>query len=179
MSDKNRSKTDTSAREFVITRLIKAPREVVFEAWTEPEQLAQWWGPHGFTTPVCEVDVRPGGKYRIVMKGPEGVEYPLKGVYREVVEPSKLVFTDDWEDHPAEWTEALMANLPPGEPVPATEALNTVTFESRGGKTLLTIRTLFETPVVRDAMVKMGMNDGWGQFLERLEALVEAKEQYA
>jgi uncharacterized protein YndB with AHSA1/START domain len=179
MADKNKSKTDTGAREFVISRLINAPREYVFEAWTEPGQMAQWWGPHGFTNPVCEVDLRPGGHYRLVMRGPDGVEYPIKGVYREVVEPSKLVLTENWEDHPAEWMEAHKANLPPGEPQPASEALNTVTFEEQRGQTLLTIRTLFQTAAVRDSMVKMGMNDGWGQSLERLEALMAGKLQYA
>ena len=65
--------------EFVITTIINAPRALVFKAWTDPKQMAQWWGPKGFTNPVCEMDVRPGGAHRIVMRGPDGTDYPIKG----------------------------------------------------------------------------------------------------
>jgi uncharacterized protein YndB with AHSA1/START domain len=156
-------------REFLLSRLFDAPRELVFEAWTDPKQMARWWGPKGFTNPVCEMDVRPGGPYRIVMRSPEGAEYPLKGIFHEIVKPVKIVFTDNWEEHPADWHELLLKY---GADRPAREALNTVTFEDRDGKTLLTIRTLFESVAVRDAMVKMGMNEGWSQSLDRLEELL-------
>ena len=84
---------NTQRKEVTITRLFDAPRALVFKAWTDPKQLAQWWGPHGFTTPVCEVDVRPGGALLIHMRGPDGVVYPNKGVFHEIVEPDRLVFT--------------------------------------------------------------------------------------
>jgi uncharacterized protein YndB with AHSA1/START domain len=161
------SEAATNPRDFVITRQVRAPRAVVFAAWTEPARLARWWGPEGFTTPVCEADVRPGGAWRIVMRGPDGVEYPIKGVYREVVAPERLVFTDNWEEHPAEWQEQLRRSA--GGDI-GREALNTVTFEERDGGTLITIRTRFESAAVRDAMVQTGMQDGWSQSLDRLEA---------
>lgn len=168
-----------AGREFVITRTIDAPRELVFRAWIDPARLATWWGPEGFTNPVCEADARPGGVYRIVMRGPDGLEYPLTGVYREVREPERLVMTDAWDEHPAEWQELLNANLPRGGAGPSKEALNTVTFEGHGAKTLLTIRTLFDTRAMRDAMVKMGMTEGWNQSLRRLARHVDAEREVA
>src|SRR5713226_3505963 len=88
---------------LVITRVFDAPRELVFKVWTDPKHLALWWGPHGFTNPVCEVDLRPGGSILIHMRGPNGVVYPMKGVYREIIEPERLVFTSvalDEKGHP-------------------------------------------------------------------------------
>src|SRR5580700_2538193 len=81
-------------REVTITRLFDAPRELVFQAWTDPQHLAQWWGPKGFSNPICEADARPGGAWRIVMRGPDGAKYPCGGVYREIVESERLVFTN-------------------------------------------------------------------------------------
>lgn len=174
MSRQNDTATNPSERESATTRVFDAPRELVFKAWTQPEHMTRWWGPKGFTNPVCETDVRPGGAYRIVMRSPEGAEYPLKGVYREVVEPERLVLTDNWDDHPDEWQALLRENREEGEGKPAQEALNTVTFEEHDGKTTLTIRTLFESVAVRDAMLKMGMSEGWAQSLDRLEAHLAA-----
>src|SRR5262245_45864240 len=79
-------------REITITRIFDAPPALVFRMWTEPKHLAQWWGPAGFTNPVCELDVRPGGKIRILMRAPDGVDYPMTGMFREVVPPKRLVF---------------------------------------------------------------------------------------
>src|SRR5450759_5928951 len=84
--------------EFVITRIINAPRELVFKAWTDPKQMTQWWGPKGFTNPVCEMDVRPGGAHRIVMRGPDGTDYPIKGIYREIVKPERIIFINSFSD---------------------------------------------------------------------------------
>ena len=75
-------------RELVLTRIFDAPRAIVFKAWTDPQQLARWWGPKGFTNPVCELDPRVGGTLRIVMRAPDGQEHPMTGVFREIVEPS-------------------------------------------------------------------------------------------
>src|SRR5580704_17141265 len=85
-------------REVIITRIFDAPRSLVFKAWTDPKHIQRWWGPKGFTNPVCELDVRVGGAWRIVMRGPNGVDYPGSGVYREIVEPERLVFTNIAED---------------------------------------------------------------------------------
>ena len=82
---------ESNEREIVITRFFDAPPEVVFEAWTNPEQLAQWWGPEDFTNPVCELDVRVGGDWRIVMRAPDGAMYPCRGVYLEIVAPERTL----------------------------------------------------------------------------------------
>src|SRR5271168_3681513 len=84
-------------REVVLTRVFDAPRELVFKAWTEPERLARWWGPHGFTNPVCEADVRPGGALLVHMQG-FGMTHVMRGTFVEVVEPERLAFTSSVED---------------------------------------------------------------------------------
>jgi len=85
--------TKEKEHELVPTRVFDAPRELVWKVWTDPKHVARWWGPHGFTNPVCELDVRPGGAIRIHMRGPDGTVYPMTGVYLEVVEPERIVFT--------------------------------------------------------------------------------------
>ena len=173
MAVKSKEATASSSDlEFVITRVFDAPRELVFEAWTDPERLKRWWGPHGFTNPVCNVDCRPGGSYRIVMRGPDGTEHPAKGVYREVVRPERLVMTIDHSELPDAWHDLVNPNRPKGRGRPALEVLSTVTFEERDGKTTLTIRTRFESAAIRDAFLKIGMAEGWSQSLERLAKLV-------
>src|SRR5713101_4955922 len=84
--------------ELLVSRLIDASRRLVFEAWTRPDHVARWWGPQGFTTIYCKMDIRPGGAYRFGMRSPEGAEYWKRGVYREIVAPERLVFTFAWED---------------------------------------------------------------------------------
>jgi uncharacterized protein YndB with AHSA1/START domain len=88
----------TQERELVITRVIDAPRGLVFKTWTQPEHIARWWGPRGFTTIHCEMDVRVGGAYRFGMRSPQGTEHWKRGVYREIVEPDRVVFTFAWEN---------------------------------------------------------------------------------
>jgi uncharacterized protein YndB with AHSA1/START domain len=141
------------ARELVLTRVFDAPREVVFKAWTEVERLRRWWGPKGFTNPICEVDVRPGGAMRIHMRGPDGTIYPMTGVYREIVEPERLVFT----------ASALDAG---GEPL--FEQLTTVTFEELGGKTKLTVQASFSKVRPEAARHLAGAEMGWNMSLDRL-----------
>ena len=89
---------ETAQRELVITRVFDAPRALVFKAWTEPDRLVRWWGPQGFTTPFCTMDLRPGGAVRFCMRSPEGTDHWLQGVYREIVAPERLVCTWAWED---------------------------------------------------------------------------------
>lgn len=161
--------TRTAGNEFMMARIIGAPRASVFKAWTDPERLAQWFGPRGFTVPVCQVDLRPGGAYRIVMRSPEGIEYPLKGVYLEVIEPERLVCTSNWEEHPAEWQDMLNKLRQESAGRHAQECLWTVSFEERDGKTNLTILTTFESAADRDAMLRMEMAEGWAESLERLD----------
>ena len=139
---------DTAARELIVTRIIDAPRDIVFSAWADPKQAAQWWGPQGFTTISCDMDVRPGGAYRACMRSPEGTQHCRRGLYREVVKPERLVFTFAWED----------ANGNPGH-----ETVVTVTFADVGGRTRLTLhQAVFETVTARDAH-----HGGWSSCLER------------
>ena len=121
--------TKTAEREITIIRVFNAPRALVFKAWTDAKELAQWWGPKGFTNPVCELDARVGGAIRIHMRSPDGSVYPMKGEFREIVPPERIVFTNiavDAADNPI------------------IEGLTTVTFVERGGKTCGT--TCQETP---------------------------------
>jgi uncharacterized protein YndB with AHSA1/START domain len=151
--------TPTSSREVTITRIFDAPRELVFRAWTEKEHLARWWGPHHYTNPECEVDLRVGGELRIVMRGPEGTLHPMSGVFREIVRPERLVFS------------VRAVDL---EGTPLLEGLATVTFEEQDGKTLLTLqKTAVGLAPIAERMLD-GMEMGWSQSLERLEALVVA-----
>jgi len=166
----NSSADHQSKREFVITRLLDAPRALVFKAWTDPAHMKHWWGPHNFEIPVCRMDVRPGGAYRIVMRGADGVDYPVKGIYREITPPERLVMTMDVSEHSKEWHDHVKPNRRPDETNPAGEMLMTVTFKEVAGKTELTIRVLFESVEIRNSMVKMGMTEGWTQSLERLES---------
>lgn len=164
---KNNPTANTADRDFIITRTFDAPRELVWKAWTDPKHMTQWWGPRGFTNPVWDMDFRPGGAYRFVMRAPDGAEYPAKGKYMEIVEPERLVFTMDCSEHPDSWHDMVNPNRK-GNRNPAGEMVSTVTFENLDGKTKLTIRTTFETAAIRDAMVKMGMNEGWSSSLDRL-----------
>ncbi len=144
-------------RELVFTRVLSAPRSRVFTAWTDPKHVAPWWGPHGFTNPVCELDVRPGGAIRIHMRGPDGTVYPMAGVYQEIVEPERLVFTS-----------AALDN----EGNPLFEVLNTVTFAEQDGKTTQTSRARAVKTTAEGVPYLEGMEAGWTQSLERLEAYV-------
>jgi uncharacterized protein YndB with AHSA1/START domain len=150
--------TETFAsKELTITRVFNAPRELVFKAWTDPKELAKWWGPKTFTIPVCEVDLKPGGALRIVMRAPDGAEYPMKGVFREIVPPSRLVFTNIAVDKDGNHI---------------IEGLTTVTFADEGGKTKLTLQTRGAAMVDYAAAYLQGMEAGWTQSLEKLETLV-------
>ncbi len=163
--------TEVGEKEVIFSRVIAAPRARVFKAWTDAMQLGQWWGPNGFTS-VCEMDARPGGTYRVVMRSPEGVEYPLKGTLLEVVESERLAMTMDAEEHPDEWHEMLNQYRLPGEAKHGLKINLAVTFEECDGKTMLAIRSRFESNSDRDAALKMGMAEGWAQSLERLDALL-------
>ena len=147
-----------AAFELSISRLIDAPRTRVFRAWTEPQWLAQWWGPHGMTTPECEMDLWVGGLFRTLMRAPDGSEYPTSGVFLEIHAPQRLVFTDAYAPG---W-------IPSGKPFMTAE----VTFDDVDGKTLYTARAMHWSEADRQAHEGMGFHEGWGQSLDRLEALV-------
>jgi uncharacterized protein YndB with AHSA1/START domain len=141
-----------------ITRTFDAPRDLVFDAWTDPKHLAQWWGPHHFTNPRCEFDARPGGAIHIDMRGPDGTVYPMKGEVKEVVRPSRLVFT----------------SLPIDDKGNVLfEVLTTATFTERGGKTTVSVNAhVVRTVAPEAAQMLAGMEAGWTQSLERLEEYV-------
>ena len=144
--------TSTADREIVSTRVLDAPRALVFKVWTDPQHVAQWWGPKGFTTTTREMDVRPGGVWRFVMHGPDGVDYQNKIVFIEVVKPARLVYRHAGEAD----TEPVRFHV-------------TVTFDEEGGKTRLTMRSVFETAAERDHVVKTyGAIEGAKQTLGRL-----------
>ena len=141
-----------------LTRVFDAPRALVWKAWTDPKMMAQWFGPRGFTNPVCELDVRVGGSLRIVMRGPDGNDYPMKGVFREVSAPERLVFTNIAIDKEGN-------HLLEGE--------TTVTFSEKGGKTTLILQTHAVGLVPIAPQMLGGMEAGWTQSIDKLEELVE------
>ena len=107
MTKNNMPYTLPSEREFVVERVFDAPRELVWQAWTEPEHLAHWWGPQGWTLPVCTVDFRPGGIWHYCMRGPEGEESWGKATYREIVEPERIVYLDAFADEAGNPVEGM------------------------------------------------------------------------
>jgi uncharacterized protein YndB with AHSA1/START domain len=151
-------RSDTSDREIVTSRLLDAPRELVFEAWTDPKQVVQWWGPHGFTTTTNERSVTPGGVWRFVMHGPDGRDYQNRIAFVEVVKPERLVYHHSGEGDMAHVRFDV-----------------TVTFEAKGGKTLLTMRSIFATAQERDGAAKFGAVEGARQTLERLAQHLEKR----
>ncbi|HVU35104.1 MAG TPA: SRPBCC family protein [Opitutaceae bacterium] len=145
-------------RELTLTRLIDAPPEAVYRAWTDPALVKEWFTPRPWTTPVVELDVRPGGANFILMRGPEGSEFPNRGVYLEVVPNQRLVFTDAY-------TSAWVPSEKPFMTV-------TLTFENEGGKTRYTARVRHWTVADRETHEKMGFHAGWGKATDQLEALL-------
>ena len=148
-------KTD---RDLVITRDIAASPDTLYRCWTEPELMKQWFTPRPWTTPVIEVDLRPGGSNLIVMRGPDGTEFPNRGVYLEIVKNERLVFTDAY-------TKAW-------EPSEKPFFTGIITFEDEGGKTRYTARALHWTVADREAHEKMGFHEGWGLCADQLAELV-------
>lgn len=144
-------------REITIVRVFEAPRAMVFRAWTDAAQLARWWGPKGFTNPVCEIDARVGGALRIHMRAPDGSMYPMKGEIRELVPPERLVFTNIAVDEAGNHI---------------IEGLTEVTFADEGGKTRLTLHTRGSAVVEKAVAYLQGMEAGWTQSIEKLQALL-------
>ena len=145
-------------RELMLTRLIDAPREKLYRAWTDPTLLKQWFAPLPYTTPVAELDVRPGGSAFIVMRGPDGKDLPNHGVYLDVVPNQRLVSTD--------------AYVKAWEPSDKPFMTLILTFEDEGGKTRYTARVRHWTVADRETHEKMGFHQGWGICADQLTALV-------
>jgi uncharacterized protein YndB with AHSA1/START domain len=137
-------------REIVVTRVFDAPRRLVFEAWTNPRHLPRWMlGPEGWTMPVCEIDLRPGGAWHFVWRRSDGTEMEMRGVYREITPPERLVSTESWG---GDWPETL----------------NTLILSEEGGKTTSTVTILYPSKEARDAALKTGMKEGMSQSFDRL-----------
>lgn len=143
--------TNTADRAISATRVFDAPRDLVFQMWTDPKHIGNWWGPNGFTTTIYEMDVRPGGVWRFVMHGPDGRDYQNKIIYVEVVRPERLVY-----DH-----------------VSGPVFRATVTFADEGGKTKLAMQMLFETAELRSKVAEeFGAVEGLNQTLNHLAELL-------
>jgi uncharacterized protein YndB with AHSA1/START domain len=150
--------TDTSDREIVFTREFDAPRELVWDAWTDPQQVVQWWGPRGFTTTIHEMDVRPGGTWRHTMHGPDGTDFANKSTFLEVVKPERIVYSQGGGK----------------KDDPGAQFVATWTFEALGNRTKLTLKMVFPTAAALEHVVKTyGVIEGGKQTLARLAKKIE------
>lgn len=153
----NKTTTTVNGSELTITRLLNAPQELVFEAWTKAEHLEKWWGPDGFSTTTHEIDVRPGGIWRFIMHGPDGTDFPNKIQFTEVVKPSRLSYKHDDDGAPTDIRFRV-----------------TVTFEQVGDQTLVTQCSVFETAEALQRVEReFKAIEGGVQHLGRLAAFVE------
>lgn len=147
-------------REIIIERIFNAPRELVFKAWTEPEQLKQWYGPKTWPVTLCKIDLRPGGIWHYCMTGPNGEQAWGKAVYQEIVAPERLVYTDSFSDADGN----VNADLPTMQ--------TTVTFTDESGKTKLVSRSIYPTAADVKKVLDMGMAEGLTEALSNLDALL-------
>jgi uncharacterized protein YndB with AHSA1/START domain len=147
--------TTPSDREIVMTRVFEAPRDLVFEAHSSAEHMKQWWGPRKYETISAEVDFRPGGRWRIVHRGPDGDEYGFHGEFREIVRPERITWTFEFEG------------------APGHVAVETVTFEEHDGKTTITTTSVADTVEERDAVLESGMTEGAAETFDRLDEYLE------
>jgi uncharacterized protein YndB with AHSA1/START domain len=148
--------------QVVITRVFNAPRGVVFKAWTDCERLKRWWGPKGFTAPLCKIDPRTEGVFHNCMRSPDGSDFCGKGVYREIVEPERISFTDFFVDGSGNPVPATHYGMSPDWP---QETLVTVTFAENDGQTVLTLKhSLGSVPVSERNLWRQG----WNESLDKL-----------
>lgn len=158
-------KNKTEGRlDLTISRVIAAPCALIWQAWTKPKHLKEWWAPLPWTTPECAIDLRPGGRFYTLMRGPDGDEHGGEGCFLEVVEPERIVFTD-----------ALEGGWRPASTASCGGILFTaiVTFEEHAGGTLYTVRALHKDDADREAHEKMGFHEGWGTCADQLAKLAE------
>jgi uncharacterized protein YndB with AHSA1/START domain len=143
--------SNSTGRELGISRLINAPRELVWEAWTNPEHIRHWWGPEGFKNTIHKMEVKPGGEWEFIMHGPDGTDYKNKHIYREIVKPEKLVL----------------------EHVTGPKFVMTATFEAKGNKTLVTLHSVFESAEQLAEVIKVFKADvGMKQNVDRMEKYI-------
>ncbi len=142
-----------SDREIAMTRVFDSPRQLVFDAFSKPEILKRWFGPHGWSLVVCEIDLRVGGGFRFVLRGPDGKDLGMRGTYVEINVPERSVHMESFDDFPG-------------------ESQVTSVFTESGGKTTLTATVLYESQEVRDAVIKSGMEHGAAESYDKLAELL-------
>jgi uncharacterized protein YndB with AHSA1/START domain len=169
MAEAKSSTTQVKDLSLVITRTIDAPRSLVFHAWTQPARVVRWWGPKGFTCPVCRIDLRPGGVYLNCMRSPDGRDYWSQGVYREIVEPQRIVCTDTFADEKGNLVSPEHYGMSPSWPA---EALVTVTFAEDVSTTTLTIEHAPIPPGAERDMCRQGWNESLDKLADYLAAAV-------
>lgn len=154
----------TTKCELKIERIFDAPRQLVWNAWTTPELIMQWWGPEHFTSPTCEVDLRVGGKYLYCMRGPDGNDYWTGGTFNEIVPIEKLVCVQTFANEFGEKVDPIVYGF---DPIFPKEVLLTTTLEEVANKTKLTILYLVESEEALEVMLKAQMREGWESSLNK------------
>src|SRR5436309_15564370 len=150
--------TTPTDREIVLTRVFAAPRRLVFDAFSKPELLKRWFGPRGWSLVVCEVDFKVGGGFRFVLRGPDGKEMGMRGVYREIVPPERSVHLESFDGYPG-------------------ESQVTAVLAEQGGKTTLTVTVLYPSREVRDIVIKNGMEHGAAESYDKLAELLASPQR--
>lgn len=161
---------DKKDSELLITRIFNAPRELVWKAWTEPERVMRWWGPKGFTSPICKIDLRVGGSYLFCMRSPDGEDFWSTGVYRELVPPKRLVCTDSFADKNGNVVPATYYGMSPDFPL---ELQVTLTLEEHDDKTKMTLEHVGIPPGTMMELTGQGWNESFdklAEYLQRLES---------
>lgn len=148
--------TTPTDREILMTRVFNAPRNLVWDAFTKPELLKRWFGPRGWSLEVCQVDLKVGGTWRYVVRGPDGTNMGMRGVYREIVPPDRLVFTEAFDDYPGD------------------SLVTTVLVEDRGSTTMIAT-LLYSSQEIRDLVIKSGMEHGAAESYDRLAELLVSR----
>ncbi len=150
--------TTPADREIVMTRVFDAPREMVFDAFSKPELLKRWFGPRGWSLVVCEIDFKVGGGFRFVLRGPDGRDMGMRGMYREITAPERSVHMESFDDYPG-------------------ESQVTAVFTEHEGKTTLTATVLYPSKEVRDIVIKSGMEHGAAESYDKLAELLASTAQ--
>ena len=148
--------TTPSDREILLTRVFDAPRELVFDAFSKPELMKRWFGPRGFHLVVCDIDLRVGGGFRFVLRGPDGKDMGMRGVYKEIARPERTVHMESFDDYPG-------------------ESQVTAVFTEEDGKTTLNATVQYPSKEVRDIVLQTGMEHGAAESYDRLAELLAEK----
>lgn len=157
-----------AAQTLVFTRTFNAPRDLVFRAWTQPQQVMRWWGPKGFTTPICRIELRLGGVFRTCMRSPDGKDFWSQGVYHEIDEPSRIVFSDAFADEQGNTVSPRQYGMSDDWP---TETIVTVSFSEHAGKTRLTLQHWPLKPGAERDLCQQGWNESLDKLAEHLVSL--------